>query len=134
MTTTFACSICGDPATEICVYCTKDACGNHRCAKCKRCSDCCECVLALDERVPAEPAAPVEERSPEAPAEAQVPAEEALPPDAHPQPAAGDFAARQEEQPGAEAYQPDNPEASEPEPTKDPPASKRDTLPEAVSS
>jgi hypothetical protein len=40
---TFACSICGEPATEICVYCTKDACPNHRCEKCQRCSDCCQC-------------------------------------------------------------------------------------------
>lgn len=51
----FACSICGDPAGEICVYCTKDACGNHLCFKCRRCSDCCECSVALDEPVPAEP-------------------------------------------------------------------------------
>lgn len=40
---TFACSICGEPATEICVYCTKDCCPNHRCEKCQRCSDCCQC-------------------------------------------------------------------------------------------
>jgi hypothetical protein len=42
---TFACSICGEPATEICTYCTKDACPNHRCEKCQRCSDCCQCEL-----------------------------------------------------------------------------------------
>jgi hypothetical protein len=42
---TFACSICGEPSTEICVYCTKDACDNHRCEKCQRCSDCCQCEL-----------------------------------------------------------------------------------------
>ncbi len=42
---TFACSICGEPSTEICVYCTKDACPNHRCEKCQRCSDCCQCEL-----------------------------------------------------------------------------------------
>ena len=30
-TTTFACSICEEPSTEICVYCTKDVCDNHRC-------------------------------------------------------------------------------------------------------
>jgi hypothetical protein len=58
---TFACSICGDPATEICVYCTKDACGNHLCAKCHRCSDCCECSVALDEPGPAEHEAPAAE-------------------------------------------------------------------------
>ena len=40
---TFACSICGEPSTEICVFCTKDACENHRCVKCHRCSDCCQC-------------------------------------------------------------------------------------------
>lgn len=39
----FICSICGEASTEICVYCTKDACGNHLCEKCHRCSDCCEC-------------------------------------------------------------------------------------------
>jgi len=42
---TYFCSICGEPSTEICVYCTKDACENHRCAKCGRCSDCCECDI-----------------------------------------------------------------------------------------
>jgi len=42
-TVTFACSICGEPSTSICVYCTKDACPNHRCEKCERCSDCCQC-------------------------------------------------------------------------------------------
>jgi hypothetical protein len=46
---TFSCSICGDPSTQICVWCTKDACANHICAKCLRCSDCCECEVPLDE-------------------------------------------------------------------------------------
>jgi hypothetical protein len=46
-TLTFACSICGDPSKDICVYCTKDACRNHRCTRCKRCSDCCECEVPL---------------------------------------------------------------------------------------
>lgn len=41
--TTFTCSICGEPSHRICVYCTKDACGNHLCDRCQRCSDCCEC-------------------------------------------------------------------------------------------
>ncbi len=45
---TFTCSICGEPSTEICVYCTKDACPNHRCPRCGRCSDCCECDVPLD--------------------------------------------------------------------------------------
>lgn len=44
-TLTFTCSICGEPSADICVYCTKDACANHRCLKCLRCSDCCECDL-----------------------------------------------------------------------------------------
>lgn len=43
----FTCSICGERSNEICVYCTKDACGNHRCERCKRCSDCCECEIPL---------------------------------------------------------------------------------------
>jgi hypothetical protein len=46
-TLVFACSICAEPSAEICVYCTKDACGNHRCWRCKRCSDCCECDLPM---------------------------------------------------------------------------------------
>jgi hypothetical protein len=45
---TFSCSICGEPSTEICVYCTKDACSNHLCGKCFRCSDCCECEIPLN--------------------------------------------------------------------------------------
>jgi hypothetical protein len=40
---TFTCSICGEVSQRICVYCTKDACGNHLCERCNRCSDCCEC-------------------------------------------------------------------------------------------
>ena len=45
----FTCSICGEASKNICAYCTKDACSNHRCARCKRCSDCCECELPLSE-------------------------------------------------------------------------------------
>ena len=41
----FICSICGEPSTDICVRCTKDACANHLCTKCQRCSDCCTCDL-----------------------------------------------------------------------------------------
>jgi hypothetical protein len=48
-TVTFTCSICGEPSGSICVYCTKDACGNHICDKCQRCSDCCDCEIHLDE-------------------------------------------------------------------------------------
>jgi hypothetical protein len=42
---TFQCSICGDPSTKLCVYCTKDACNNHLCERCRMCSDCCLCDL-----------------------------------------------------------------------------------------
>jgi len=51
----FTCSICGEPSTHICAYCTKDACANHRCVRCKRCSDCCECEVPLSAEEP-EPA------------------------------------------------------------------------------
>jgi hypothetical protein len=44
---TYACSICGDASSDICVYCTKDACANHLCAKCHCCSDCCSCEVPL---------------------------------------------------------------------------------------
>ncbi len=66
----FTCSICGEPSRDICVYCTKDACANHRCERCKRCSDCCECEVPLS----AEEAQQVEE-SP-APVEATLAAGE----------------------------------------------------------
>jgi hypothetical protein len=49
----FTCSICGEPSSEICVYCTKDACANHLCSKCLRCSDCCGCKVPLDDAEPA---------------------------------------------------------------------------------
>ena len=63
----FVCSICGEASTEICAYCTKDACANHRCERCKRCSDCCEC------EVPLSAGEPVSETVPEpAPAETTV--------------------------------------------------------------
>ena len=45
---TFHCSICDETSTEICTWCTKDACGLHLCQKCKRCSDCCQCDVPLD--------------------------------------------------------------------------------------
>jgi hypothetical protein len=48
----FQCSICGEESTRICVRCTKDACDNHLCDKCRRCSDCCECEVALSPHVP----------------------------------------------------------------------------------
>jgi hypothetical protein len=46
-TAVFICSICGEASSNICSYCTKDACSNHRCERCKRCSDCCECEFPL---------------------------------------------------------------------------------------
>jgi hypothetical protein len=46
-TATFVCSICSESSTDICVYCTKDTCANHRCIRCRRCSDCCECEAPL---------------------------------------------------------------------------------------
>jgi hypothetical protein len=54
----FTCSICGEASLNICSYCTKDACSNHRCERCKRCSDCCECEfpLSADEPVVVEEA------------------------------------------------------------------------------
>lgn len=51
-TATFVCSICNEPSLDICVRCTKDACPNHRCARCKACSDCCECEVPLTEPEP----------------------------------------------------------------------------------
>jgi hypothetical protein len=45
----FTCSICDAESTRICERCTKDACDNHICEKCRRCSDCCECEVRLDE-------------------------------------------------------------------------------------
>ena len=60
----FTCSICGEASSNICSYCTKDACSNHRCARCKRCSDCCECEVPLsaeDAPPEAEMALPVAE-------------------------------------------------------------------------
>ena len=63
----FTCSICGEESTRICVWCTKDACDNHLCEKCRRCSDCCECEVRLSEPVhePAHPVAPAAAPEPE---------------------------------------------------------------------
>jgi hypothetical protein len=69
-TTVLTCSICSEPSTDICVYCTKDACTNHRCDRCKRCSDCCECDMPLSaEEVHMQPPAEV---AIEAPVEPEV--------------------------------------------------------------
>ena len=48
--TTFSCSICGEASRDICVFCTKDACVNHLCERCRRCSDCCGCDVPLTRR------------------------------------------------------------------------------------
>ena len=56
----FTCSICGEASSNICSYCTKDACSNHRCERCKRCSDCCECEVPLSAEEPALPELAVE--------------------------------------------------------------------------
>jgi len=53
-TFTFTCSICGEPSQNICIYCTKDACGNHLCDRCKKCSDCCECEAPLSHAMPSD--------------------------------------------------------------------------------
>src|ERR1700683_4284140 len=68
----FTCSICGEASVNICSYCTKDACANHRCERCKRCSDCCECEVPLSaEEAVSEPVA-------EAPGEAAPPVEPSI--------------------------------------------------------
>jgi hypothetical protein len=58
----FACSICEQESTRICVFCTKDACNIHICARCGYCSDCCPCEVPLNEAPLKEPMrAPVAE-------------------------------------------------------------------------
>jgi hypothetical protein len=74
----FTCSICGEASSNICAYCTKDACSNHRCERCKRCSDCCECEVPLS----AEEAVVVEAATQPGPVpEAMVPEPEAMAPE-----------------------------------------------------
>jgi hypothetical protein len=51
----FSCSICGEPSSSICVYCTHDACGNHLCEKCGRCSDCCACAARVQTETKSDP-------------------------------------------------------------------------------
>jgi hypothetical protein len=69
-TAVFTCSICGEASHDICAYCTKDACSNHRCVRCQRCSDCCECEspLSAEDAAAEQPEIPVP-----APAPAEVP-------------------------------------------------------------
>jgi hypothetical protein len=76
----FTCSICGEASVNICSYCTKDACSNHRCERCKRCSDCCECEfpLSAEEPVAVEEVLAAEslaESAPEPEAEAPLPSQ-----------------------------------------------------------
>jgi len=80
----FTCSICGEASVNICSYCTKDACSNHRCERCKRCSDCCECEFPLSAEEPVAVEAPIESAlEPElASAEPESPALEASEPQA----------------------------------------------------
>src|ERR1700674_3599160 len=75
----FTCSICGEASTNICSYCTKDACSNHRCERCKRCSDCCECEYPLSAVEPA-PSEAVTQPVPEPVAESPEPEVESLMP------------------------------------------------------
>ena len=44
-TAIYSCSICESDSRDICVACTKDACPNHLCLRCRRCSDCCVCEM-----------------------------------------------------------------------------------------
>ena len=97
-TATFTCSICGESSTEICVYCTKDTCSNHRCERCHRCSDCCECDIPL--------VAPQPEPEPDTTAQAVPEALEFAPP------------AGETEQPGAMG--PDLPLPAPPAATEEP--------------
>ena len=65
----FACSICEQESTRICVFCTKDACSIHICGRCGCCSDCCPCEVPLNEPPLSEPMrAPVADAVPSVPA------------------------------------------------------------------
>jgi hypothetical protein len=57
----FACSICEQESTRICVFCTKDACNIHLCGRCGCCSDCCPCEVPLNEPLSEPMRAPVAE-------------------------------------------------------------------------
>ena len=71
-TAVFTCSICGEVSNNICSYCTKDACSNHRCERCKRCSDCCECEYPLSAEEPVAVEEPVVEAAVEPVAVADI--------------------------------------------------------------
>jgi len=80
----FTCSICGEPSTDICAYCTKDTCTNHRCTRCKRCSDCCECEVPLSAAEPEVEPAIEPEAAPALAPEAEHAIAPAVEPDAEP--------------------------------------------------
>jgi hypothetical protein len=99
----FTCSICGEASNDICAYCTKDACPNHRCARCKRCSDCCECEVPLSaEEASALEAPPVAAES-EAPAPVSPIADFLTPEEA------SVFAAPSESVPATDVFRPEDP-------------------------
>lgn len=103
-TAVFTCSICGEASTDICAYCTKDACPNHRCARCKRCSDCCECEVPLS----AEEASGAEAETPPVAADSAAPASpiaDFLTPEE-----ASVFAAPSEPAPATDVFRPEDPE------------------------
>ena len=77
----FTCSICGERSTDICSYCTKDACANHRCTRCGRCSDCCECDVPLSAAEPV-PEPPAPHTHVEPPLASALPANESPEPEA----------------------------------------------------
>lgn len=113
---TYICTICGEPSTGICIYCTKDACPNHLCAKCRRCSDCCECEVPLEEETDP-PSEPVPETTA---SEAAAPELRDEPPDSPPappseeQPSAEDPDRQSEQDPQQREY-PANSDSHEPE-------------------
>src|SRR5436309_2468596 len=84
----FACSICEEESTRICVICTKDTCSNHLCEKCGCCSDCCECDIPLSEPLAGAPTVHAEPRTPNPDPEplAGAPTVHAEPPTPNPDP------------------------------------------------
>ena len=111
---TFTCSICGEPSHEICVFCTKDACKNHRCERCKRCSDCCECEVPLS-LAEAEPEPEVQAAVPEAVVDSVPQPAEPRPPEAGEEP-------HQYSPPSMEQLSESGPEAFSDETLAEPPA------------
>jgi hypothetical protein len=81
----YSCNICAEESMRICVRCTKDACDNHICDRCRRCSDCCECEIALDAG-PRESVRPVVREAISPPHPAPIPDPEPEPEPALPEP------------------------------------------------